>query len=178
MFIFFTVLIVAISLSMDTFSLSLSYGMLNISKSSILMISISVGLFHFFMPLLGNLIGDLIFKIIPIEEKTLIGIIFLTISFDIIISLFKEKEINPIKTIIDILLFSLTVSIDSFVTGTCLDVFKINIFLVVTIFMIISILFTYLGLFLGYTLHNKIGRISEIIGLTLLISLSFFYLVY
>lgn len=178
MFIFLTVLMVAVGLSMDTFSLSISYGMLNISKSNILKISVCVGLFHFFMPLLGNICGEMIFKIIPVDEKVLIGIIFLTISVDIIISLFKEKEVSPIKTLIDILLFSLTVSIDSFATGTCLDVFGVNMYLVVTIFMFISFLFTYLGLSLGYTLHNKIGRISEIIGLTLLITLSFLYLVY
>ena len=178
MFIFFTVLIVAISLSMDTFSLSLSYGMLNISKGNILKISVCVGLFHFFMPLLGNFCGEMIFRIIPVEEKSLIGIIFLTISVDIILSLFKEKEISPIKSFIDILLFSLTVSVDSFATGTCLDVFRMNSFLVVFIFMLISFIFTYFGLSLGFTLHNKIGKISELIGLILLITLSFFYLVY
>ena len=178
MFIFFTVLIVAISLSMDTFSLSLSYGMLNISKNNILKISICVGLFHFFMPLLGDLFGEIIFRFIPVDEKALIGIIFLTISVDILFSLFKEKEISPIKTIIDILLFSLTVSIDSFATGMCLDVFNMSSFYTVSIFMIISFLFTYLGLSLGYVIHNKIGKISELIGLTLLMILSFFYLVY
>lgn len=178
MFIFFTVFIVAISLSMDTFSLSLSYGMLNISKKDVLRISIFVGIFHFLMPLLGNICGEMLFKIIPIEEKTLIGIIFLTISVDIIFSMFKEKEISPIKTIIDILLFSFTVSIDSFATGTCLDVFNMNSLFIVSIFMIVSFLFTYLGLSFGVSLHNKIGKISELIGLILLITLSFFYLVY
>ena len=178
MFIFFTVLIVAISLSMDTFSLSLSYGMLNISKNNILKISICVGIFHFFMPLLGDLFGEIIFRFIPVDEKALIGIIFLTISVDILFSLFKEKEISPIKTIIDIIMFSLTVSIDSFATGMCLDIFGMSSFYTVSIFMIISFFFTYLGLSLGYVIHNKIGKISELIGLTLLMILSFFYLVY
>ena len=35
MFTFFTLLLIAVGLSMDTFSLSLSYGMLNINKKDI-----------------------------------------------------------------------------------------------------------------------------------------------
>lgn len=178
MFLYLTIFLVAFSLSMDTFSLSLSYGMININKKYIRIISICVGLFHFFMPLLGNLFGEFIFSIFPVKEKIIIGIIFLTISVEIIFSLFKEKEVIPIKKITDILLFSFTVSIDSFVTGTCLDVFNCNYLIIVSIFMIVSFLFTYIGLYLGSFIHNKIGFIAEIIGIFLLISLSFFYLIY
>ena len=178
MFIFFTIILVAISLSMDTFSLSLSYGMININKKDIIIISIFVGLFHFFMPLLGNLFGNFIFNIIPIDERVLIGIIFLAISIEIGISLYKDKNTTSINSFFDILLFSFTVSIDSFVTGTCLDVFETNYYVVVLIFMIISSLFTYLGLSLGFSIHKRIGIIAEIIGVLLLISLSFFYLIY
>ena len=77
MFSFFTVLLVAIGLSMDTFSLSLGYGMFNLSKKNIIRISIIVGLFHFLMPLLGNRFGDIILKYSPICEKNIIGLVFL-----------------------------------------------------------------------------------------------------
>lgn len=174
---FFLLIIIAISLSMDTFSLSLSYGMLNIDRKKIFKVSLTVGLFHFFMPLLGSYCGNYIFSIIPVYEKTLIGIIFLTISVEIIFSLFKEKEISPINSFKDIILFSLAVSIDSFATGTCLDVFHYNYIFISIIFMVVSFLFTYFGLYFGFFLHKKIGIISEIIGIILLISLSFFYLI-
>ena len=81
MFIFFTILLVAIGLSMDTFSLSLSYGLFNIKKREIINISLIVGLFHFFMPILGNMFGDILLKILPINERIIIGIVFLFISF-------------------------------------------------------------------------------------------------
>ena len=178
MFIFFQIIIVAISLSMDTFSLSLSYGMININKKDVYKISALVGIFHFFMPLLGNLFGDFLFSYFFINERILIGIIFLTISIDIIFSLFKEKNASYINTLNDTLLFSFTVSIDSFVTGTCLDVFNTNYILVVSVFMIISFLFTFIGLSIGYLIHKRIGFIAQIVGIILLISLSFFYLIY
>ena len=56
--IFFTTLLVGISLSMDAFSLSLIYGTQNIGKKNEIMLTIIVGLFHFFMPLLGLNIGN------------------------------------------------------------------------------------------------------------------------
>lgn len=175
---FLLISLVAISLSMDTFSLSLTYGMLNIEKKHMILISICVGIFHFFMPIFGNLFGKIIFKIIPIEENVLIAIVFLTISVEIIFSLLKDQGTNVIKNIFDILLFSFTVSIDSFATGTCIDVFNTNKIIVSLIFMIFSFSFTFFGLFIGKYIHNKIGKISEIIGIIMLISLSIFYLIY
>ena len=176
MFLFFTIILVAIGLSMDTFSLSLSYGLFNLKKNEILKISITVGLFHFIMPLLGNLLGDFILKILPVSEKIIIGIIFLLISFDLIISLFKNEEIKPINNNLDILIFSTTVSIDSFSTGIALDVFGVSNLLVVFIFMIFSFLFTFLGLSTGKILHDIIGKNAEYIGIIMLLSLSLFYL--
>ena len=176
MFSFFTVLLVAIGLSMDTFSLSLGYGMFNLSKKNIIRISIIVGLFHFLMPLLGNRFGDIILKYSPICEKNIIGLVFLTISVDILLSLFKNNEIKPINNLFDIIFFSFTVSIDSFSIGIALDAFDLSNFLVVLIFMIISFIFTYFGLSTGKKLRNIIGKKAEYIGLFLLLSLSIFYL--
>lgn len=178
MLIFFTVLLVAIGLSMDTFSVSLSYGLFEFNKNKIYIMSIMVGIFHFFMPLLGHCFGDFLLLLIPFNEKTIIGIIFLLISIDIIISLCKKEEAKPINSIFDIVLFSFTVSLDSFSTGIALDVFNVPYLLICLIFMIVSFLFTYFGLSMGNFLHNIIGKKAEYIGIFLLLSLSFFYLIY
>lgn len=176
MFIFLTVLIVAISLSMDTFSLSLSYGMFNLSKKEILKISMCVGLFHFFMPLLGNIFGEIMLSLLPIKEKVIVGIVFLTISIDIIFSLFKKEDIKPLRSLFEVIIFSLTVSVDSFSTGIGLGIFNMSEYLVAFIFMIVSLFFTYIGFSLGKKLHNKMEKKAEIIGVILLFSLSLYYI--
>ena len=56
------ILVIAVSLSMDAFSLSLVYGTLNLEKKTIILQSLIVGLFHFFMPRIGIYVGDKIFK--------------------------------------------------------------------------------------------------------------------
>ena len=51
----FIVITIAISLSMDAFSLSLLYGTLNLEKKFIWKLSLIVSIYHFFMPILGQL---------------------------------------------------------------------------------------------------------------------------
>ena len=55
---FLNILSIAIALSMDTFSLSLSLGTYNISYKKIFQISFTVGLMHFLMPLFGDFLGE------------------------------------------------------------------------------------------------------------------------
>ena len=55
-------IITAVSLSMDAFSLSLLYGTLGMKKEEKLILSFIVGIFHFIMPLLGKCFGNLIFE--------------------------------------------------------------------------------------------------------------------
>lgn len=176
MFIFFTVFLVALGLSMDTFSLSLSYGMLNIDKKTILKISISVGIFHFFMPLLGNFLGELVLGIIKTSEDLIIGIIFLILTVELIYSLFKKEEVTPIKNNIEIIIFSFLVSIDSFSTGIGLDALHLPHLLISLVFMITSFTFTFIGLTLGRKLHNKIGKKAEMLGIIILFLLSIYYI--
>ena len=51
-------LLIAVGLSMDAFSLALSYGTLELSNTDNIKTSFFVGIFHFFMPILGLLIGN------------------------------------------------------------------------------------------------------------------------
>ena len=53
-----TLFLIGISLSIDAFSMSLAYGLIGIRKKDMFLSSLIVGLFHFFMPLLGSIIGS------------------------------------------------------------------------------------------------------------------------
>ena len=54
------VFLMAVSLSMDAFSLALVYGTLGMSKKYKIFLSIIVGMYHFVMPLLGMFLGEVI----------------------------------------------------------------------------------------------------------------------
>lgn len=170
------VIIIAVGLSMDAFSLAMLYGTLNFDQRKTLTLAGAVGVFHFFMPLLGNLIGLIILSLLPIKPNAVVGIIFMMISIQMLLSSFKEEEIVDLKGIIAIILFAFTVSIDSFSVGITLSFVARNYLLSVSIFSIVSFLFTYIGLSIGGKLTQKFGKWSTIMGGIILFFLSIAYL--
>ena len=174
---FFTTLLIAVSLSMDAFSLSLAYGMQQMTKKDKILLSVIVGIYHFFMPLIGLNIGGAILKYIIIDISILVCIIFSLIGLEMIVSSIKEKEDKILISLIGFLIFGFSVSIDSFTMGIGLNMINNNYLEVTSIFAIVSATFTYLGLLLGNKLNLKYGKYSTILGGSLLIILGIYYLV-
>ncbi len=167
---------IAVSLSMDAFSLSLAYGTLNLEKKDINNLSLIVGIYHFFMPLLGMFIGNIVLKFIPIKPDVVVFIVLLFIGIQMVFESFKKEEkIEPMSKI-ELLLFGLAVSIDSFSVGIGLNTITKNYLLSSTLFSISAFLFTYLGLILGKKISEIIGRVATTIGGLALIIIAFIYL--
>lgn len=169
------VIIIAISLSMDAFSLALAYGTLNLNKKDIYKLSLIVGIYHFFMPLLGLFFGNIILNYIN-NPNILVFIILFIIGIEMIYETFKEEDIKNIVNLKQILLFGLAVSVDSFSVGIGLNVISKNYLYCAFIFSLFSLSFTYLGLILGKKINNVIGKTSTIIGGLVLIVIAFIYL--
>ena len=170
------VIIIAISLSMDAFSLALAYGTLNLNKKDIYKLSLVVGIYHFFMPLLGLFLGNIILRYVS-NPNFIVFVILFVIGIEMIYETFKEEDIKNIVSIRQILLFGLAVSIDSFSVGIGLNIISNNYLYCSSIFSIFSLSFTYLGLILGKKINNIIGKTSTIIGGLVLIVIAFMYLI-
>ena len=93
-----------------------------------------------------------------------------------IISSFKEKKEKFLLTIPGYLLFGLSVSIDSLTTGIGLSGITDKYILSSIIFALTSLIFTYLGLNLGDKLNKKYGKISTLIGGTILLLIGILYI--
>lgn len=169
------IFLVGISLSMDTFSLSLCYGTLNINNKKTIILSIIVGLFHFFMPILGLTIGNFIIEHLIIDGKYIILIILSIIGIDMFFSSFKTEERKMLTSIFGILIFAVSVSLDSFSTGLGLNLMTNNILGSLIIFTITSSTFTFLGIKLGKKINNKFGKISNMIGGLVLILMGIYF---
>ena len=170
------IITLAIGLSMDAFSLSLIYGTLNLDKKIERFMGITVGIFHFFMPILGYYLGRIILNIIRINPDIIVGIIFILLGIEMIISIRKEEQIKILTNLISVVLFSLTVSIDSFSTGIAFGASNTGIIIPCSIFSIISGLFTYLGLIFGKKLSTTFGDIATLLGAIILVILGIKYL--
>ena len=174
--VFFTCVLIGISLSMDAFSLALLYGTYGLSKKDELMLSTIVGLFHFFMPLIGLLFGNVVFHYLMVDSNFVVGIIFGLLGIEMFISSFRSEEVKILIGFVPFLLFGLSVSIDSLTTGIGLSSISDNYLMVSSIFMFFSALFTYLGLKLGGFLSDKFGKVATMFGGSLMIFLAFFYI--
>ena len=171
-----SILITAVGLSMDALSLSIAYGTLNMKRSQIWCLSSIVGLFHFFMPILGNWLGSNIISFFNIDPNIVAGIILGVIAVQMILSIFKEENINILVSLASLLLFGFSVSIDSFSVGIGIKALSNNLILCALIFSVVSSFFTFLGLNIGKFLNDKIGKYAMILGGLLLISMSIYCL--
>lgn len=170
-----TTILIGIGLSMDAFSLSFSYGTLNINKKDRLLLVSLVGLFHFFMPLLGLFIGNIILKYIIIDLDILLAIIISLIGMEMIISSIKKEDNTMLLSLLSFILFAFSVSIDSFSVGIGLKGINNNYLQVSIIFSLCSFIFTYVGLILGTKLNDLVGRYAKTIGGIILIGLGIYY---
>lgn len=171
-----TIFLIAVSLSMDAFSLALIYGTQDINKKDKIILSLIVGIYHFIMPLIGLSIGIYITNKLIINTNILVGVILCLIAIEMIISSFKDEEERFLLTLPGYLIFGLSVSVDSLTTGIGLPAITENYFLTATIFSITSLIFTYLGLNLGNILNKKYGKVSTIIGGSILFSIGIIYI--
>lgn len=158
------VFLMAVSLSMDAFSLALAYGTLGMNNKDKFVLSLVVGIFHLIMPLLGIFAGELLLSLFKFNPDILVAIILSFIGVQMIISSFKnEDEINPLK-FSEFFLFGLAVSVDSFSLGITLPNMGVSTVLAPIVFAIVSCLFTFIGLSIGNKIEKLLGKVATIIG--------------
>ena len=173
---FFITFITAIALSLDAFSLAIIYGTIINEKKTLFNISITVGIFHFFMPLFGFLTSNLlIVKLIP-NTNIISFLIFLILGVEMILSKEDGKNLLNLSNLLNVLLFAFTVSLDSFSVGIAISARNESIIVPIIFFSITSFLFTYVGLMIGKKISNVLGQFTNKIGGVILILLSFYYL--
>lgn len=177
----FEILLLALTLSLDAFSVSLSKGM-TIKKYSFkhsLSCGIWFGIFQAIMPLIGfyafKLLRDNVSWIEAIDH----WLAFIALGFiggKMIYESFKDEDNNNSSFAFKVMLcMAIATSIDALAAGIPLATDNQNIFINIAAIGIITFIFSYLGTFLGHKLGNalkeKLGNKVEIIGGIILILL-------
>ncbi len=170
-----SILLIGISLSMDTFSLSLTLGTVSENKL-IKILPLFVGIFHFFMPLLGNFIGITLINLLDLASNIILGTVLIVLGINLAIHYFKDETAKINLNIIGIIIFALSVSIDSFSVGLGINDITNNYYIASIIFALCSAAFTYLGIIIGKYSSKLIGKYAIILGIFLLLILGIFHL--
>lgn len=169
--------IIGCCLSIDAFSISTVIGLYNLSLKKTLKISITVGIFHFIMPLLGVVLSYQITKYLCIDTNLILGIILLLISLQMFIEYIKPSNKTISLNTIGIILFSFGVSLDSFSIGLGLDAITNNLLLSSTVFSVCSFSFTFIGLTIGKYINKLFEKYSYLIGTIILFIIGLFFLI-
>ena len=170
-----SILLIGISLSMDTFSLSLTLGTVSENKL-IKILPLFVGIFHFFMPILGNFIGITLINLLNLASNIILGTVLIVLGINLAIHYFKDETAEINLNIIGIIIFALSVSIDSFSVGLGINDITNNYYIASIIFALCSAAFTYLGIIIGKYRSKLIGKYAIILGIFLLLILGIFHL--
>ena len=143
-----SIFFIGVALSMDAFSVALSFGLSRLEKNKGLLLVLSISLFHFFMPLIGNILGQAVLNIINIDSHLLVTIIFVYLAIQMYLDEKKDKN-YIIESLISVLLVSFSVSIDSFSVGIGLSGLTDHNYLSYILFSMCSGSITYGGLIIG-----------------------------
>ncbi|MBT2688642.1 manganese efflux pump [Bacillus sp. ISL-47] len=166
-----TLALMAFALGMDAFSVGLGMGMYRLSLRQIIKIGVTIGLFHVWMPLLGMIAGRFLSNTFGAIAGYVGGGLLLLLGVQMIWSSFREDEDSLITPVgLGLLLFALSVSLDSFSVGLSLGIYGAKTLLVLTFFGIGATALTWAGLLTGRKVQGWMGSYSEALGGAILLA--------
>jgi putative Mn2+ efflux pump MntP len=161
-----TIVIMAIALGMDAFSLGIGLGMRGIRLLHIVYISMIIAIFHILMPLLGMFTGHYVSTILGGVAVATGGALLMLLGCHMIYSAMSTGRTPyfDILTVWGALLFALSVSIDSFSVGISLGLFSSEVATTVILFGVFGGVMSVMGLLLGRRVGKWMGEYGEAFG--------------
>lgn len=184
-----TVLLVAIVLGADAFSLSMGMGLRGVSRRYEIRFSSMVALFHVFMPLLGLSIGMAAGKYLGIWAGRIGAVVLAYIGIEMLMKAWREikphsipfkearesidrSRIDASDSWVSLMLLTVSVSIDALTVGFSLGTIKAPILTTVLIMGAVAGTMTMLGFKGGKIFSRMVGSYSQGIGGLVLLALA------
>ncbi len=168
-----SVLILALALSMDAFAVSISLGAKYTKNTTKLAVKAGIyfGLSQAIMPLIGYLIGQSVSSLIEAYTHWIAFVLLLIIGAKMIYEALSHKtdEVNHAAKHKTMLLLALATSLDAMAAGFTLTLFNLNPYLSCLIIGLITLLVSFLGVFVGSKGMAWLEDKAELIGGVILI---------
>lgn len=164
----YTVLAMAFALSADAFSFSIGLGMSGITRQQIFLLSLTVLIFHIFMPLLGYYVGGffgaLLGKYAGIVGALILIFLGLRMAWEGLSD--KEERITGqvLTSMYGIVVIATTVSLDALSVGITLGTQKVALGVAACVIGVIAGVMTFVGLGFGRKIGEWIGHRATILG--------------
>jgi putative Mn2+ efflux pump MntP len=173
---FITILLLALGLSMDSFAVSVTSGLMikKVKLSGFLKFCFVLALFQAMMPVIGWLLGKELKIYMERSDHWVAFILLLLIGGKMIWEgskkVEKRKKFDPLNNII-LLGLGLATSIDALVIGLSFGFLDVNIIFPVLIIGLTTFIIAVIGFFLGGKLHKNVNLRLEILGGIVLIGI-------
>ncbi|WP_126428874.1 manganese efflux pump MntP family protein [Brevibacillus marinus] len=163
---FLTFLMIAIALGMDAFSLGIGVGMVGMRLREVVGISVTIGLFHFAMPLVGILIGMYLSELVGDIAALVGGAVLTLLGLNMLWNgMFGGAAHSMLQTSgIGLFLFAFSVSLDALPVGLSFGLMNVDRMMAVSLFGLIGALMAGCGLLLGRRVGGWLGGYSELLG--------------
>jgi manganese efflux pump family protein len=164
-----SLLLLAVGLSMDVFSVSAATGcgMGKVGRNQMLRLAFFFGAFHVFMPVIGWYAGDRVAELIAGYDHWLAFLLLAFVGGRMLFEGIRGDEgVDPsrILQLRSLIVFSLAVSIDSIAIGLSFGLSGVPILFPSLLIGATAFVFTYIGVMVGCKTGEWIGRWSEIAG--------------
>lgn len=166
-----TLLLIAVGLAMDAFSVSVTDGIIlkNLKVKQAAKISLYFGAFQFGMLYLGYLLGGTFASYISAFDHWIAFVLLMLIGgkmfYEAVFSKEEEKEDikNPLsnKTLT---VLAIATSIDALAVGVSFAAMSVDIVFAASVVGIVAFVFSFGGTYIGNKCGNLFGNKSEIIG--------------
>ena len=183
----FEILILSLALSMDAFAVSIGLGIKENQNIKVLALKVALffGIFQAFMPFIGYIGGIGLQEYIYGFDKIIAFALLLLIGAKMIFEAVNENVEEEITKISNKILLTLAIatSIDAMAAGFTLNLLDLNPFISMLIIGIVTLVFSFIGVFIGTKggtfLEDKAEKIGGVIligiGLKILIEHLFFH---
>lgn len=165
----YEVLALAVAMSADAFSFSLGLGMLGVTRRQVILLSLTVLVFHILMPLTGYYAGGFIGSFLGRWAAGLGALVLILLGLRMVWNGIMGKSEDGFSGYIltsayGIVVLSATVSLDALSVGFTLGIQGAAIGPAVVAMGIMSGLATFLGLGFGQRMGEWIGHRAVLIG--------------
>lgn len=173
------IILLAIALAMDAFSVSITQGMLIRKKAFPLALKLSIvfGFFQALMPLVGYLLGTAFASYIQSIDHWIAFILLGFLGIRMIRESLQNDELPESGHDLDsldfktVIVLAIATSIDALAAGVTFAFLKTNILMAVGIIGILTAFLCFIGVYIGYLARSKFKFNMELIGGCILVIL-------